>query len=80
MRKNEVRVYTRVIEGHNALHYAYQATQDMTFMFNHVSEVGEPWKPEAQRLAKALAARRECRIVEVELKARPWVAEVLVPL
>ena len=76
--KHDVRVYTRQIQGHRALHYAYNAAPGMGFLFHLLSEVGEPWKEAAKRRAHMLALKRGCVIKTVELDAKPWYVDVLV--
>lgn len=78
MSKREVRVYTRKIAGYDALHYVYSPSHDMTFMFNLLREVGEPWKREAEAKADRLAKRHERQIVTKEIDEKPWLIEVLV--
>lgn len=78
MRNRDVRVYTRQLQGHRVLHYAYDVAPDLGFLFYRLSEVGEPWKDVAQRRAHMLAFKQGCVVKTVELDAWPWFADVIV--
>lgn len=73
-----VRVYTRKIQGVDALNYVYAPNSEISFHFHLECEVGEPWRAQAQRLAQALAQKRGCVIRQVELDAEPWYVDALV--
>lgn len=73
-----MKVYTQLIEGHQALTYAYSAGPDRRFSFHLLSEVGAPWQREAEEMANTLAKARGCVIRQVELSAEPWYVDALV--
>lgn len=74
-----MRVITKQIGDFLTLQYKYNPTYDCTCLFSLECEVGETWRPEARRLAAAMAKRRGCVIQTRELDAAPWMADCLVP-
>lgn len=49
--------------GIQTLRYRHDANEYLPFNFELLSEVSEPWQPEAQALAEELAEKRDCKIV-----------------
>lgn len=73
-----MRVTTNKIQGHTVLRYRYRAGGCMDFDLYLLSEVGEPYQPEARAQAQAIADRHCCDIVQVELLERPYYVDALV--
>lgn len=73
-----MKVYTSNIEGVRVLNYVYRASPDMGFHFHLLSEVGEPWQPQAQWLAEQLAKEANADIKQVELDCHPWYVDALI--
>lgn len=74
-----MKVSTTKIEGHTAVTYRYDAGAYLKLKFHLLSEVGEPWQAAAKAQVAALCAERKCKVVQVELQAKPWYVDALVP-
>lgn len=70
---------TTKIEGHTVVVYRYTAGAYLDLKFHLLCEVGEPWQAAAKAQLDELCAERKCKVVQVELQARPWYVDALVP-
>jgi len=62
----------RRIAGHRSYHFRYDATEDMSFDFSMLCEVGQPWVPVFERLI----AEQNLDLVTTDIPERPWVITV----
>jgi len=53
--------------------YHYSATPELTFMFDLLSEVGQPWVPDFERIIAQNGLEIVCR----EVEESPWVFDCL---
>lgn len=74
-----MKVFTSIINGHRVLNYVYRPNYDITCHWHLISEVGERWQPELRDMAQLLANAMNADIVAMELDAKPWFADVMVP-
>lgn len=72
-----IQVCTRPMQGYSVLHYRYDTGMGK-FEFHLGCEVGEPWRPQAQAMAKEIATEMGGTIKQIELPATPWLVDVVI--
>lgn len=74
-----MKVTARWVEGHLVLTYAYHISRGMGFRFHMLCEVGGPWQAKAKAQLAVLCRKHDSVVKCVELQAKPWYADTLVP-
>lgn len=74
-----MKVFTKLIDGKQVVHYHYRPTYDCSCVFTLMCEVGEPWMAQAREAARMLEIANNATIKQMELACGPWYADVLVP-
>lgn len=64
-------------QGYKTLRYWYRANSYLSFDFNLLSEVGEPWQKQMGEMAQRLVPEGYA-IKQVELSVYPWYVDAIV--
>lgn len=70
-------VYIQKTGNTSHLVYSYKTGPDAKHTCYLLSEVGERWRDKAQAKAEAIAAKRNCIVVPVEIFRPPWFVDSL---